>query len=574
MKRSPLCALTLVLAMLSIAPVATAQSTPPAPAPLPAIPEWSAEQWQAMLDAVRHTEGTSSYEYRWASYLSEGQARVASMVGVPATEKTRTAVSLITVPPSIRAGLASLRLEGDVSKPIPYTTAQGKPGWDVVQLVKRSPAKYFEMDDIYRRFLGRLVTQGYMPAPDTLLADRLERSRAAFVRANTVEKIAAIPANLTPDVEYGDFNTPLTLAILLNKPDVAKALVARGASVNRCGLWGCPLSAAAQSPVEADALAWTDWLLSAGARPDLTDPRFRTSDITPLTAALQKGYASVARKLVAAGAPVDGVPGERLIPIEVAAMDNKRALVDWLIASGATVLPFSDRSPGLGPHMNGNLYSGAKQSGDAGFAVWAEKTILDAARKSPRFVFDAFVEQEGRRFALTDGSTHTLKPAPFQLVMVMKPGESDSVMVGASLAREWSDEVRRGDRRNPLFRPYSSAAMAEPPSPDALELLVGMPCTPKHMVDETCPGVQMVFHKDPSERLDFHEVRADRNEYLRKVQALYDVSVEDSKNVATPMERLSGKTLYLVLSDFINLGVGGDSQRLVLPRYVSLNFRP
>lgn len=570
MKRSSLYALTLVLATLGFAPPAMAQATPPASAP--ALPEWSAEQWQAVMDAVRHTEGTAVMEYYWAAYTSEGQARVASVAGVSQKTK-RTAIHLAAVSPVIRAALAGLLLPGDRSKPIPTTNAEGKPEWHVVQLVSRSPGRNFELDDQYRRIIRRFVAQGYLPSPDTLMTDRIERSKAAFVYANSAAKVAAVPTDLTPDVEYGDFNTPLTLAILTNKMDLARALVARGASVNRCGIWGCPLAVAAKASNETDALAWTEWLLSAGARPDLVDGRFNSSNLTPLTQAMQQGYATLAQKLVAAGAPLNGVPGERYIPIEVAARDNKRALVDWLIARGASVLPFNDRSPGLGPHMNGNLYTGALMSGDASFVTWAEKTMLDTARKSRRFVFDAFVEQGGRRFALTDGSAHTLKPAPFQLVMVMKPGESESVTVGASLAKEWSDEVRRNDRRNPLFRPYSSAAMAEPPSPDALELFVGMPCTSQHKADETCPGVQMVFHKDPTERRDFHEVRADRHEYVREVRSLYDVSVEDKGNVATPLERLTGKTLYLVLSDVINLGGGADGQRMIAPRYVNLSFR-
>lgn len=566
MNRLKICAVSLALALLH--PLATAQTPTPT-----AIPEWSPEQWQAVQDAMRHTEGNYAYEYHWVSYASEGSARLASMVGVNAKDKPRTAINLAQVPPVIRAGMANLRFEGDRSKPIPYTNAQGKPAWYVLQLVKRTPANRYELDDTYRRFLARLVTQGHLPSPDTVLRDRIERSKAAFVHAVTMDKLAAVAPELTPDVEYGDFNTPLTLAILLNKHDLAKALVARGASVNRCGLWGCPLGVAIKADKEADALTWTEWLLSLGARADLIDQRFDNGNITPLTAALEKGYANVARTLAAAGAPLDGVPGERLIPIEVAARANQRAWVDWLIAGGATVLPFNDRSAGQGPHMNGNLYSGATQSGDRGFAAWAEKTMLEAARKSPRFAFDAFVEQDGQRFALADGSALKLKAAPFQLVMVMKPGEAQSVTVGASLNRDWSEEVRRGDRRNPLFRPYSAAAMAEVPSPDAWELLVGQPCTSRQKFDEPCPGVQMNLNRDPNERRDFHQVRPDKNEYLREVKSLYDISIEDKDNVATPLERLSGKTLYLVLSDVINLGVGDDGQRLVAPRYVSLSFR-
>ncbi len=562
----------LTAALVCAAAHSWAQSTGEASAPPVAPPNWSADQWDAVMGAVQHTAGTWGYEYHWVSYASEARARVASMVGVNAKGKPFRAISLVAVDPVIRLGLASIVLDGECSKPIRYINENGKPAWYVVQLVSRFRSTNYALDDTYRRFLGRLIQQDFLPKPELLLSDRLERSRVAFVKAFTAEQVAAVDKSLTADVEYGDFNTPLTLAILLNKRDVATALLERGADVNRCGRFGCPLGVAATADNEADALAWTEWLLSQGANPALIDPRFKTSNVTPLTAALEKKYQSLARSLVAAGAPLNGVPDERQIPIEVAARKGQRDMVDWLIASGASVLPFNDRSKGLVAHMNGHLYSGAKASGDTGFATWAEKTMLDAAARSPHYAFDVFVEQAGRRFALTDGSMVTLKPAPFELVMVMKPGQAESVTVGASLSKAWSDEVRRGDGRNPLFRPLSAAAMAEVPSPDAWNLYVGMPCTRKEKVDEPCPGVQMVLLKDANERRDFHSVRVDRHEYVREVRSLYDVSVETPNNKATPLDTMAGKTLYLVLSDALNLG-GADGQRLIAPRFVSLSFQ-
>lgn len=572
MKNRFLPSVALAAAMVCAAIDCRAQTASPPDPAATATPAYSDAQWDAVMGAVQHTAGTWGYEYHWVAYASEGSARVASLVGVNSKEKPFRAISLIAVDPVIRLALASIVLEGESSKPVPYTRKDGKPGWYVVQLVSRFKSTSYALDDTYKRFLGRMIRQENLPKPDTLLVDRLERSKAAFAKAYTAEQVMAVNKGLTPDVEYGDFNTPLTLAILLNKRDVAKALVERGADMNRCGRFGCPLGVAVTADTEADALTWTEWLLSQGAKPSVIDVRFKTSDVTPLTAALEKNYLSVARRLVTAGAPVDGVPDEREIPIEVAARRGQRDVVDWLISSGASVLPFHDRSKGVVVQMNGNLYSGAKRSGNADFTAWAEKTMLDAAQRAPQFAFEAFVEQSGKRFALTDGSAINLKPAPFELVLVMKPGQSESVTLGASLSKAWSDEVRRGDRRNPLFRPLSASAMAEVPSPEAWELFIGMPCSRKEGPDETCPGVQMVLNKDANDRRDFHAVRADRHEYVREVRSLYDLTVTSPNNTATPLEKMGGKTLYLVLSDALNLG-HADGQRLIGPRYVSLNFQ-
>ena len=142
----------------------------------------------------------------------------------------------------------------------------------------------------------------------------------------------------------------------------------------------------------------------------------------------------------------------------------------------------------------------------------------------------------------------------------------------ASLSKDWQDEVRRGDRRNPLFRPFSSAAMAEPPKPEASELFIGSACSAEAKADDTCPGVHMSLQTDATARRDFHQIRAASHEHVREFRSVLDISGDVTKAVAVPMDRLAGKTLYLVISDALGLG-GIDGLRLIGPRYVALQLQ-
>ena len=121
-----------------------------------------------------------------------------------------------------------------------------------------------------------------------------------------------------------------------------------------------------------------------------------------------------------------------------------------------------------------------------------------------------------------------------------------------------------------MFRPYSAAALAEPPSEGSYDLLVGQPCAADAKADDVCPGVQFVLQLDASARKDFHSIRADRHEYVREVRRIFDVSTE--RDIAVPLEQFRGKTLQLVLSTTLNMG-GMDGQRLIHPRFVTLTLQ-
>ena len=551
--------------------LASAQTPPPAAppaAPPTAPPAWSQPQWQALWDAARHTSGGVSYEFKWTFFTDITRARMARFSGLRNAAPQR-AVNLLGVPAAIRPLLANLYLPGDRSEVVPYTN-RGTAGWVVVELVQRTPAPPLRQGAEFEAAAMRWVASGNLPDPDTLLADLQARARAAYWNANTPAAVAAIPADLSPNIVYGNLSTPLLQAILANRIELAQALIDRGADTNLCGLWGCPIQLAADAPDEATATNWVPWLLARGARADAVALEHVAGNSTALATTMRNGRRALAEQLLAAGASPDGVPGVRTTPLEAAAVAKRRDLVEWLIARGASVLPHSDRSQ-HSPGERGNLVSAAASTGDKSFAEWAERTVVAAARASPRFRFDAHVEQGGRRQRLADGATVTLKAAPFSLVMTLRPGESSGVTMGASFEASWMEEVRRADLRNPMFRPFSSAATSEPPKPESYELFTGQPCPANAKVDDTCPGVQVLMQTDASARRDFHEVRTASHEYVREVRSVYDVS-GDAKTPAVPLEQLAGKTLYMVLTDTVNLG-GIDGLRHIGPRYVTVRLQ-
>ncbi len=210
-----------------------------------------------------------------------------------------------------------------------------------------------------------------------------------------------------------------------------------------------------------------------------------------------------------------------------------------------------------------------------------EKDLVTYASQSPRYRFQAFIEQGAQRFALTNGATLHLKAAPFQWVLQFKPGESEGVVMGAAWQRAWVDEVRRSDLRNPLFRIYSSMATAEPPDPESYELFVGRPCAsraPSGDPQDICPGTHVALQIDASVRKDFHTLRPGSHEYVREVRSIRDVS-GDTPSPPKPLQDFAGKTLYVVMAETIDAGgkiVDGlnmhDGLRLVNPRYITLVF--
>jgi hypothetical protein len=526
------------------------------------LPAWTPQEWDLVFAAAQHTAGGRSFQYRAQMFTDLAAAQRASDFGLavrnPApVEKAR---NLLDVDPFLRMPLSRLYLEGETSPPLPRTDAAGGRSWMVVQLVADGQAAPLRADRQFQADAATWVRRGRLPEPAELAADA-ERARVAYFRAVTGDAVRAVATGLSADVAFGNGSTPLLQAVLRKDLGLAKALVERGADVNRCGTFGCPLALAAQMEDEGTALAWVNWLLAAGARVDGPDPHGFTQFATALTGASWRGYLQVMDALVAHHAAVDGLPGSPLHPVEAAALNAHRETVDWLLARRASLLP----DPARQGVRRTTFYTAARESRDEAFARWAEQAMLKEAAAKPMYQIQLAFEQDGKVVKVANG-TARLRARPFKMVMQLAP-EADGVQVGASLDAAWMDEIRNGNTHNAMRRPFASGALRPADEPDSEDLLLSSRCPADLRADQDCDGVFMMLETDPALRNDFHERGPGPGRHVRRVRAI--VAPADAK--AAPIEQFAGRTLYLVLGQPLNVG-GPAGLRLPNATQVKVEF--
>ena len=537
------------------------------PPPQPtAAASYSELQWEALWDAASHTAGSASFEYQWMFAPDEKQARMnrASALRNAPVQRAR---SLVEVPVGLRLALSDLFTPNDTSEPFAYTH-RGEVGVAVVRLVRRGKMEPFANNAAFKDAARQWVARGLMPPPEELLADPLERARVAYWRANGIAALANVPKELSPNVRFGNHYSPLTFAVIQKKRTLVQGLLERGADINFCSLAGCPLGIAAGFEDANEALEWTRWLLAQGATADTVDLRFYGGQETALSAATRGGHQPVVDALLSAGASVDALPGVRITPLEAAGAFKRKQIAEQLIAKGASVLPWDDRGHFM---SRGSLYAAAAETGDADFAKWAEGVMVAGAQKSPQMRFGAFIEQGKRRIEIVDGALVMLQAAPFKLVLVMAPGQAESVMVTSSLNPLLFEELRSGDQRNPVYSVATSAALYPASHPQSYELMVGEPCAPGTKDDARCDGIVWHLNKDDAERADFHEVRSANNEYVREYRSVWSASEGEAKQ-AKPLSDFAGKTLYVMLATSLALNGPQLKQQPINAKYLRIKL--
>jgi ankyrin repeat protein len=555
---------------LSLLLGASAPARAQAPLTQANVPNWTAPQWDALLAAAQHTHGRASYVYKAVSYgLDAKAATLASRFGIADKMASTQARNLIDVHPLLRFSLARLYWPSARTEPIPVLNAVGSTTWVVMQLVSRSPSEVpLAVNAEFKTDAAAWVAKSLLPHPEVLLGSNEALARVAYWRARSAQAIEQIPAHLSPDIEFGNSSTPLLEAMLRDDMPSAQALLKRGANVNHCGVWGCPILIAAKMEPETKNLEWTQWLLQNGAKPDQADPKGAILFDTAFTAASWLGYTAVAQQLLDRGASVDGIAGAISTPIEAAAGKGHRAFVEWLIARGASVLPLPDRSKL--PIGRGTLFSAALQSSNEAFSQWAEQTMLSAAEKSQKHIFKVNFEQYGKIHPVSNGSVK-LKAAPFNLVFEF-PADADGIQLGGSTSAKWLEEVRNKDLRNAMFRSIASGAMEAVPKADSYELFVVRPCAPNVKPDGGCEGTHMYFNTDPADRPDFHERRSNPTRFVRTVRKVYDTSGSDNKQEESlSIEKMAGQNLYLVMARPLFVGSLSD-QRFPQAQYITVEF--
>jgi hypothetical protein len=439
-------------------------------------PAWTDEERNLLSAAWQHTAGVNSFEYRLVVTETEQQARQARLAkwgeGTRYKAYDLRAESLVDVDPGLRVALAQLYQPQRRSPLVRWVRKSGATHWAVIELVKRSPVQRARDAAEFDLRARRWVAQGHLPPPAELAASAEHRSRAAFWFALTPEAVKAVPAELDPNVSYGNEMTPLTQALLGSRIPVAEALLARGADPNRCAFWGCPLHIALAMDDAARSAQAVQLLLTAGAKPGQNDPRYEASRDVPLNEAIRSRRADAVKALLDAGASPDGAPGVEITPVVAAALAVDRNLVQLLLDRGASALPHDDRGRDS-LHRPITLVGMATVKGDKEFVAWTEQLMMDAALKAPRYRWDAHLEQDGRRMPLVDGAEVALKAAPFKLVLTLPPpAHQHGVSIAASYSPALADEVRQPDRGNGIFIPTRSGAMYPPPHEESYKLFL------------------------------------------------------------------------------------------------------
>lgn len=515
-------------------------------------PEWAPGDVEALANAFLHTAGGVAYEYRVAFFVDENAARLGRLArwgdGTPVLALNQRADHLVDVPPDLRLALSQLGTPGRRSPVLALRGRAGQPLWAVVQLGARQTVRRPASPEEFRQRANTWVRAGLLPPPATLRAETLHRAQAAYWQARTPEAVRAVAADLSPNVAYGDGQTPLSLAVLIDQPALAQALLERGARADLCGRLGCPLHLAVAQSDKARRAPWLELLLAAGAPPDTFDARYLAAASTPLEAAAFDGDGASVERLLAAGAQPNGLPGVWNTPLEGALNGGHRALAERLVARGARWLPFADRSAReIG---RSNPWLAARESKDAvDLLPWVAVKMLDAARRDPAWRLAVQVEQDGRRWPLADGTKLDLRAAPFKLVLQRGGEGAPGLVLAASFDPAWAAqarEVQRGDG-NGLWTPSRSGALAEPPAEGSYELLayearpVGLPAGEGW-------GGHMHLGFDATLRKDFHEQRPARDEWVREVRAVLTVPERGEIGRAVPLKDLRGKTLSLLLA--------------------------
>ncbi|MEJ6023776.1 ankyrin repeat domain-containing protein [Ramlibacter sp. PS4R-6] len=535
-------------------------------------PKWNVQELQAMLVSAQHHAGASGFEFRSLVYRQEREARLASFSGLPKGTQPRTVGNLVEAHPALRRTLAGMYTPGARSKPIETILSTGERVWVVVELVRRFPATVvLEPGPAFEAWAASMLNIRNLATPDRLLADPVARAQAALWQARSAMSIAVLPAGIDVNLRFGDETTPLTRAIMRRDLLAVQALVDRGADVNACGSAGCPLDIASAVLATGEWQTWLAFFLSKGARVDAVDPKFASSSDTLLTLAILRKNDALAQQLMDLGASPDGAPGVRMTPLQAAVLMGRKPLAETMLAKGAEPLAFSDRAAAPAPVMRYSAYMAAVENGDPQLVAWAESVSIATAKARPASRYRLHIEQDGKIISLTPDGAYTLRAAPFKLVVRFEDPAQGDLQVGASLSPDWLQEVRGGDRRNAMFRPYAAGALPEASKEDSYVLLTADPCAANVGKDDMCDGSFMALQTDAKLRADFHEVREAGREYAREIRTVFNTS-QAGKPRDVPLAELKGRTIYMVATTTVNLG-SMDGLRFLAPHYLRLQLR-
>ena len=405
--------------------------------------------------------------------------------------------------------------------------------------------------------LPLVVDRGWLPHPDLLQQDAKLRSRTAANKIRSVADIDALPAGFDFNTVRSDGHTILTHALVLEKVDVANAVLAHGANPNLCAPRYCPIQLALTLRDRQLARELLERLLNAGADPNQFDRAQRTR-LLPLASAAGKDLGLVER-LIKAGAKVNGVP-DASPPIFFAAATGRQDVVDYLIAQGADLFVRDASRAGL-PNT---VYTAAQETKSPLFVEWIEKRMIEAAAKSGKYRCELWLEQDGHRVN-GSGSEYRLKRAPFRIVVRLAEPSTRGVLLASAETRAFHDDVRSRSPESAMFRSATTVAEETDGTSDWLDVLPAGSST-------SAGSTQFWFWTtEVDRRFSGRRSAGGAIEYFKDIRAIaLDQGSGSQEFKPMPIDQYSGTDIYVVAA--VPVELSALDQRFVDPVLLKLTF--
>jgi Ankyrin repeats (3 copies) len=471
-------------------------------------------------EAVASFDGLE-YEYVTRTFATENHARdclkdlsscISNNSGAPKEAKHR----YNEMPRQWREKVASLDFD-EVSEPFYFKDADQ---WLVFELIKKLPSQFVGAIDPLAWLEKFSATS--LPSPYELRNDPAVVLRTELNRISSRDGLQQLLSKTKLQARQLDSllsngNTLLIKAVYNNDRDMMAALIAAGASVNQCGAASCPLSKAVALNLP-DAVTF---LLKNKANPNGA----RSND-TPLIYASTIGNRPVAQMLIDAGADVLKTRNEQAGGFEL-----KRSMLFYALSE----FP--------------------------GYVNWLSDQVNQALEKTGKYQWTAWIEQNNKRTPVQDGSSISIRRAPFKLIMKMNPESSFRVLAFEDPAA--LEKTRDALLRRQMLMGTRIGASAADSKYLSVFSTLQMEGNEVHF---SFTSNEWSYSTEPNQQMGTRRVvNRGQTEYEHDVHEL----ILDGQEV--PITKYTGKEISVVMGPIPPLGTGSDYFK---PARIKLKFSP
>jgi hypothetical protein len=414
---------------------APASGPAPAAAAAPALPEEQLREAYRSVQAIGGTQytflisGTPDEAFARKAFAQLERAGAAAIERAGFKKMTYTAYQM---PPAM---LRAVR-----NTPILHLGAPFQLGdkWALVFPLERKGGPVPSYENFHDR-LADYIRAGALPDPAVPMTEPRASSYAA-ARVMSVAALAGLPPAFDVDVVLPDGKTMLIDAVAREQRDLVSALLDRHADPNHCSSGVCPLEMAA---LAGDPVGAVRLLLDRGATADRKDPAAGVLSTVLVEAMSLPKAPELAEFLLSRGANPDGGDSETT-PVIMAAARGNREAIEVLLRHGADLF----RESSSAQSYRNALTAATAAKTDPAFRTWLDGRWAEVARKSGRYDWQGWIEQDGKRYPIGDGPI-VLQRKPFDIGVSMRVGAT--LAVASAADRSIFDEFDRADPANSLF---------------------------------------------------------------------------------------------------------------------------